>query len=77
MATPDDTELTTAASTEFLNCLRKGRRNARADLKYCTCDKGEHCQDGESVISKNNICPIHQKTQTETHSPATVELEKT
>lgn len=75
MATPD-TE-TTAASTEFLKCLRKGRRNAHADVEYCTCEKSEHCQEDESVVSVNNVCLIHQKTQTETVSSATAELEKT
>ena len=46
--------------TEFSSCIRKGRRNACVDIKYCTCETADKGSDGAAKDdSPGESCPIH------------------
>lgn len=49
--------------TDFSTCIRKGRRNACAEIKYCTCKVGDNSADnaGCKADSSRESCPIHNK----------------
>ena len=48
--------------TDFSTCIRKGRRNACAEIKYCTCEVGENRTDNATKSdSPKESCPIHNK----------------
>ena len=56
MATASQAE----SQTEFSSCIRKGRRNACAEIKYCTCGTADKETEGAAKGDKvEEPCPIH------------------
>ena len=46
--------------TEFSSCFRKGRRNACAEIKYCTCEIADKDTGGATKSDPlEEPCPIH------------------
>ena len=46
--------------SEFSSCIRKGRRNACAEIKYCTCEIAD--KETEGAAKSDTVeepCPIH------------------
>ena len=48
--------------TEFSNCIRQGRRNACAEVKFSTCETADKTTEGAAKAdSPAGQCPIHVK----------------
>jgi hypothetical protein len=48
--------------TDFSGCIRKGRRNACVEIKYCTCETADNKTEGAAKDeSLRESCPKHKK----------------